>query len=195
MTEVEASKLIAALVTAYPDAWRFLDEAQAASTRKMYRHMMRDLEVEPAKAACAALVATSKRMPSIAELRAAVIAQSAGVRRVGGEAWGALQRLIGRYGSYRSPGVDFVIEDPVLAACVQALGWRSLCLSEEQVSDRARFIDLYDQLAKAAEQSRQVGQLAASSNSQNPRREIAGEPAAIGDIVGRLLTQGSNDEG
>ena len=46
------------------------------------------------------------------------------------------------------PGQDFTIADPVLAATVKAFGWSALCRGDNPSADRARFIELYDQLAK-----------------------------------------------
>jgi hypothetical protein len=109
--------------------------------------MLADLDYAVANAAAERLIATSKWIPTIAEIREACLAITAGPKVPGGEAWGAVMRAIGRFGAYRTPGVEFNLEDPIAQRCVLSLGWRELCLSENAIADRARFIELYDQLA------------------------------------------------
>lgn len=185
MTESEAQKLITTLVTAFPNEWRFLDEDQQKATRKIYRHMMRDLDARTCAAACARLIATCRKMPTIAEIREGTAQQANGRRLLGGEAWGKVTTAIAREGRARKPGVNFVWIDPVTAHVVDAMGWEYLCsMTEDRVmADRARFIELYEQLAKRALEDASVAEIAPPI----PRRGLQAGAAHIRDIVNGLL--------
>jgi hypothetical protein len=170
--ETDAAKIVAMLITAWPDSWRFLDEKQQAYQRKLYRDFVGDLDYAVADAAVRRLIGSSKRMPSVAEIRAQCMDLTNGRADRGGEAWGRILKLIGRYGVNRTPRIrstlqaddvvadTFVVDDPVLFRVIDSMGWRELCLSENQAADRARVIELYEQLALQATQDRNVAAIA-----------------------------------
>lgn len=189
MTEIESQKLVTMLTTAYPDFWRFLPADQQNLTARLYRHMMRDLDVEACNAAVGRLIATSKKMPTIAEVREAAYAQLEGRRIPGGEAWGRVQKAIAREGVRRSPGVDFVFVDPVCARAVDAMGWGRLCLSDDHTSDRARFIELYEQLARHEFEDGQVAQILPAP----PRRYAVTGPRPIAALVSEVISNSNPD--
>ena len=141
MSSSQVAKLVAVLLGAYPSA------RDNAGTSMAYERMLADLDFVAASAAVEKLIASSRFMPSIAEIRETTLALTDGEVHPGGEAWGSVLRAIGSAGAYRVPGVDFEFSDPVTARCVQALGWTELCSSECQAADRARFIELYDTLS------------------------------------------------
>lgn len=142
MTRAEAAKLVAILMAAFPHG------AITEKTSEVYETLLADLDFETAKKACARLIATSRFLPSIAEIRAAATELEHGPRRLGSEAWGDVVEAIHRVGSYRIPRFD----DPCVAEVVKRLGWRNLALEGTNDSaDRARFVELYDQLQARAQ--------------------------------------------
>jgi hypothetical protein len=141
MNTLEVKKLVAVLIAAFP-AGKITDE-----TVGVYERMLGDLDYPAANAAVERLLATSKWLPTVAEIREAALTLNTGEIRAGGEAWGEVITAIGRHGRNRLPGKDFQFGDPIVAECVAALKWRELCDSDNQVADRARFVELYDQLA------------------------------------------------
>jgi hypothetical protein len=144
VTKSEVAKLVAVMAAAFPNA------KVTPETSSVYERMLADLEYPAANAAVERLLATCKFLPTVAEIRESALTLTSGEVRAGGEAWGDVLRLIGRYGARRYDDgwrASSVIEDPVAAECVQALGWVNLCDSEDQTADRARFIQLYEQLA------------------------------------------------
>lgn len=141
MSPLEIKKLVAVLVAAYP-ASKVTPESVG-----IYERMLADLDYPAANAAVEQLLATSKWLPTVAEIRERVASLAIGGVRAGGEGWGDVLKAIGRYGRNRVPGVDFEFADPVVLACVRAFGWRELCDSENPQADRARFVELYDKLA------------------------------------------------
>lgn len=201
MKPSDAGKIVAMLITAWPDSWRFLSDEQQLYSRKLYREFLADLEYPVADAAVRRLVGSAKKMPSVAEIRAVCMELTDGRLDRGGEAWGRILKLIGRYGINRRPRVAedvddtpdvFEVSDPILARVISAMGWRELCLSENQPADRARVIELYEQLALQFTQDRQTTALApipAQRSLPNKRRE---KGAALADIVGGLLPEKSN---
>lgn len=140
MTRAEAAKLVAILANAYPAA-RVTEE-----TSELYEAMLADLDFGAVQRAAARHIATSKWFPTVAELRAAAVEVALGPRRTGLEAWGDVVAAIRFVGAYGAPRFD----DALVAECVRTLGWRGLCLGDNEVSDRARFSELYESLAQRA---------------------------------------------
>lgn len=64
-----------------------------------------------------------------------------------GDAWGVVVRAISSLGSYNTP----VFKDKVIGRAVECMGWRNLCLSENQTVDRAHFLKIYEQLKSRVE--------------------------------------------
>lgn len=60
------------------------------------------------------------------------------------EAWGEVVRQISRVGRDGQPQFSH----PLIERAVKALDWRELCNSENQVADRARFIQAYEQMVQ-----------------------------------------------
>ena len=197
MTPIEAKKLVATLLAAFPRDASFLSEEQALASASAYRASLQDLDSQAAAAAVTRLCATCDRLPSIAAIRRAALEQAEGAARAGGEAWGDVLAAIRRYGGYRAPGKDFQFQDPLTARAVDALGWRELCESENGVADRARFIELYEGLVDR----RRVEGVTASLPGAAAPRQIGGSvpltsalKQIFGDLERRMLTNGDDEE-
>jgi hypothetical protein len=170
MTDIEAKKLVATLLAAFPRDASFLGPDQVRATAGAYQAGLQDLDSVQAAAAIRRLQATSERLPSIAAIRKAALEQAEGAARAGGEAWGDVTAAIRRYGSYRTPGKDFEFRDPLVARAVTALNWSDLCASENAVADRARFIELYEDLVDR----RRVEGVTASLPGASAPRQLGG---------------------
>lgn len=191
MTQLQIKKLVAAMVAAFPTN-KITPESVA-----VYERMLGDLDYAASAAAVAQLVATSRWMPTVAEVRERAFALQSGEVRAGGEEWGSVVRAIGRYGRNRVPGVDFAFSCPVTHEAVRGLGWVALCDSEHQASDRARFVELYDKLAIQARRAALTEALPAVRRlreSQEPPRlrlVAADEPRQLaGPIADALASIG-----
>lgn len=194
MTEVEAKKLVAVVLASFPSQAARVDRDRANGMVDAFVSLLDDLAYDEVNRALRVLLQTKTFMPSIAEIRAMVVELRHGPQKAGGDAWGSVLDMIRAKGSYRSPGVDFHFADEVTARAVAALGWRELCLSENAVADRARFIDLYDKLAGDARREQQSPLLAATNDA---RRELAAPKAEAARIVENLgrsmrLTEGND---
>ena len=62
------------------------------------------------------------------------------------QAWQEVLQQFIETGSYGDPEWSH----PLVESTVKTLGWRNLCMSENQVADRARFIQAYEQLEQRA---------------------------------------------
>lgn len=108
---------------------------------------LQDLEYNVAQMALRKYVHINKFSPTIAELRE--IAAEITTEKVEdwGEGWKELQHAIRKFGIYRTQealeSLNGVTKD-----VVKRLGFKELCMSENPVADRARFKDIYEQLAK-----------------------------------------------
>jgi hypothetical protein len=162
MKQSEAARLVAVMIVAYPAQGSKLTPDQQVTLASVFADALSDFTYEQCNAALRVLIQTRQFMPTIAEIRTTVLDLERGPVRSGGDTWGAVLNAMKSKGAYRIPGVDFTFDDTVTATCVQRLGWRELCLSENTVSDRARFIELYDQLATQARREQQAPALAAS---------------------------------
>jgi len=137
MTKTEVVQAVAMLASAFPSS-RFTAENASA-----YETLLVDLEAGELMAAVTLLSRTSTFLPSIFEIRSAVLdARRGGRGRSPEDAWGDVLSEIRRVGAYGVP----VFTDPIVAFTVGRLGWRNLCLEgRNDAADRARFCELYGQ--------------------------------------------------
>ncbi len=140
MKAIDAAKLVATLAAAYRDS------KISPETSQVYESLLADLDLDVAKEAVLRLIATSKWLPTIAEIRSTAADIERGPVRRGVEAYGDVLAEIRRTGVYGVPS----FRDPLVAECVRIMVWRGLCLGENEAADRARFIELYDGLSVRA---------------------------------------------
>ena len=190
MRQSEAAKLVAVMLVAYPSQGAKLSAHQQTTLAEVLADTLGDLSYEQCNAALRVLIQTRPFMPTVAEIRSTAIDLTRGPVRAGGDAWGIVLRAISKHGAYRSPGVDFTLDDAIAARCVEALGWRELCLSENATADRARFIELYDAMATQAKRERQSPMLAAAAQK---RRLLEQGPAPIGTAIAKLFAVPEED--
>jgi len=147
VNQSESARIVAVICTAYPQQASKLDREAKLGMVTTFASMLDDIPYDRANAALRVLIQTRTWMPSVADIRATVAELERGPVRAGGDAWGSVLAAIRAQGAYRTPGSDFVFNDPIVARCVEALGWQNLCSSEMAASDRKQFVDLYEKLA------------------------------------------------
>lgn len=135
----EFQKVMGVLAAAYP---RF--ELQPA-TISAYHAVLSDLDLNLLKAATLHLAATSKWFPAASEIRQTafeLVERESGVPDAS-QAWRAVMREVSRVGHSQPP--DF--GHAAIGEAVEAVGgWRQLCLSDNPVSERMRFIQAYEMM-------------------------------------------------
>lgn len=164
MTKSQAMKIVCVLFGSFPNA-RFTDQ-----NFESYSEGIIDLDARTCGVAVQRLVATSKFLPSIAEIREAATAQQHGARKTGAEAYEDLLEAVQRHGG--TPAVRWVkgelrmqspwppLEPDVAAAMRQTWGsWADCCHApdSQEMADRARFIAAYDGLSERGRQDLVAG--------------------------------------
>jgi hypothetical protein len=137
---MDTNKIVFMIVLAYPR------QAVSKETIELYKKFLADLDPDILEQAAKAHIATSQWFPTIAELRsgATQILSAAAKLPSAAEAWGEVVEQMKLTGSYKRP----TFSSPVIAKLVDSFGWQELCMSENAISDRARFIDAYDVMVK-----------------------------------------------
>lgn len=138
-TPLEITEIVSGLAAAYPNFELRTD------TIRVYCATLADLTPEVLHAAAKDCISRCKFFPTVAELREAAAAIVTGSRHIrpAAEAWGEFLHLALHCGHNNKPH----IADPIFRQAIDALGWAALCQSENQVADRARFIEVYNQYA------------------------------------------------
>ena len=143
----DIARLVAITSAAYP-AWNVNEY-----TIEVYYQDLRDLPADLLFAAATKARTNASRnlafAPSTGEIRRAAAEILRSVRGVPSsyQAWQEVVRAMVDVGSYGTPSWSH----PLIGQAVDALGWRNLCMSENAVADRARFIQAYEQLAERNE--------------------------------------------
>ena len=158
---------------------------QKEFTKEIYWQTLQDIPSDELKAAVLHCITEGGRAfaPSIGEIRGAVSDLRNASANVPSsyDAWQEVCKQIAAVGSYGKP----VFSSPLIDRVVKNLGWRNLCMSENQVSDRSRFVQAYEQLmARATTENIMLPQVRGyiESNGGN----LLDAPAEIKQLSARL---------
>jgi|SRR6185503_11747298 len=149
MKKSEVAEIVALLLEAFPNA------KLGERTREVYEQMLADLDADRTRRAVTRLIGTCRFLPTVAEIREAATDLRLGARRTGAEGWQDAILEVRRVGWCGRPR----FQDPIVAQCIQMWGsWQSFCASpEDDPGGRARFIELYETLAKRDRSDEQTG--------------------------------------
>lgn len=134
------------LFSAYPNT------QATEETVAMYVRLLRDIPDADLQTVVDQSVATSKFLPTIAELRDMYHSLRTVNQITWVEGWDMVQREIRRVGSYGAPSFS----DDLTARVVAAMGWREICASETPGVDRAQFRDMFQTMAACAETAQKL---------------------------------------
>ena len=123
---------------------RFLPDADSI---KIWFSLLHDLEYPVLNAAIQKYMLTNKFPPTIADLREIATTIAIGELPEWGEGWEKVLQAIRHYGYYRETEALETM-DELTRTCVKRLGWRNLCMSENNNHDRANFRMIYEQLSE-----------------------------------------------
>ena len=151
MDKKEFAQFVMALKTYYPRE-NLLPNNQAM---ELWYRQLQDIPYQVAEAALNKWVATNKWSPSIADIREITATVQKGEIPDWGEGWEQVIKAISKYGMYqiREAMESF---DPITRRCVERLGFRNICLSEDINQDRANFRMIYQQLAERKQKEQQI---------------------------------------
>ena len=146
MATIEDIALIVSVISvAYPNF------SPSENTVEVYYQTLKDIDAELLKAATLQAVSEPGRKfaPSVGEIRGTIIEIRKATNGIPDsyQAWTEVKRAMVDVGSYRNPEFS----NPAIVETVQAFGWKNLCLSENEVADRAHFIKAYEQIVKRIE--------------------------------------------
>ena len=151
MEKQEFALLASAIRTYYPKE-NILPNQQAMEL--WYRELC-DIPYQVAEAALRKWVATNKWSPSIAEIREMTVNVTQGDDMTWGEAWEKALKAVHRYGYYRAKeALDSL--DPLTRRCVENVGFREMCLSENIAVERANFRMIFETLAQRKKTEQQM---------------------------------------
>lgn len=142
-------KIMGVLHAAYP-GFTFQE-----NTVEVYCEMLRDLDPDLLEQAAKAHLVTGKFFPTIAELRGAVanlIERGLNVPSAM-EAWGeVIDKMCTEGNTVDFGGGQPEFSNSLISRVVSYLGWNLLCLTDNMIADRARFIQAYEvELSRARE--------------------------------------------
>lgn len=152
MTKTEFSIFASALRTLYPRE-KLLPNDQAMD---LWYQLLGDIPFDVASTVLNKWVGLNKWSPAISDIREmAVEISNGGPEDDWGKGWEQVLQAIREYGYYDEPGAMTALP-PLTRDVVRRMGWRELCLSENQMADRANFRQLYEQLSKRERDDRQL---------------------------------------
>jgi hypothetical protein len=146
MAEIrDVAEVVGMLSAAFPN---FTPSEQ---TYEIYYQTLKDIPADELRAAALHSVSEAGRKfaPSVGELRGAVMELRGYSANVPSsfEAWREVLQQVSNVGYYGTPQFS----NPMVERAVKALGWREICMSENQIADRARFVQCYEQLLERAQ--------------------------------------------
>jgi len=136
-----------------------------SATIELYAEMLVDLDRDDVRRAVGCLVAMSKWFPTVAEIREAVAGAAVDGLPDAGVAWGEVRKAVSRFGSYRVPEFSC----PEVASAVEVVGWATICLDENVMSTRARFVDAYRAIRERVKRGEQLGEFAPAALREETR--------------------------
>lgn len=151
MNKEEFALFSDALRTFYPKE-AILPNVQAM---ELWYRELQDIPYTVAEATLRKWVATNKWSPSIAEIREMAATVCHGDPMTWGESWELARKAIRKYGFYR-PQEALDSLDPLTRRCVESLGFRELCMSDNEVADRANFRMVFETMQKREQYEKQL---------------------------------------
>ncbi len=153
-------------------------------TTAMYVRLLQDIDPADLQTIVDQAVATSKFLPTIAELRDMRHSLTTLGRPTYIEAWDSVQKAIRKHGYMQKPQ----FADPITAQVVASMGWRELCMSETPEITRAQFRDMYNTLSSRSDTEQKLLPQARTYAEQR------GGLLPLGNVLGALTDKrnGSN---
>lgn len=125
MTRADAAKLVAIIVTAYPNFDKFRDAQAVASTVDLWAAMFADDDARIVGLAVKKHIATNKWPPSVAELREIMLEIQRPELIAPDQAWAAVSDYMHTAGSWSDNHLERALP-PLVARAVEVIGYRNL---------------------------------------------------------------------
>ena len=148
MTKADAAKLVAVVVTAYPNYDKFRSSEAVQATVNLWAMMFSDDDGALVALAVKKHIATNKWPPSVAEIRETMLDMTAPDLIPPDKAWQAVADSFEIVGEYQRKDYREILP-PMIAKAVDAIGWRSLWqmhraawVGEKPGMDRVAFLQV-----------------------------------------------------
>ena len=152
MTKADAARLVAIVVTAYPNYDKFKDAKAVEATVSLWAMMFEQDNAGIVALAVKKHIATNKWPPSVAEIRELMLETQAPDLIPPDRAWLAVSDLMQTAGQYNHGDLHQQLP-PLVARAVEGIGWgnlwemhRSYCVGGKPGMDRVAFMDIYKPL-------------------------------------------------
>lgn len=149
MNKADAARLVAIVVTAYPNYDKFRDEQAVTATVNLWASMFSTDDGRIVALALNKHIATSKWPPSVAELREIMLEIQRPDLIPPDKAWAAVSDLLHTVGEYNHGDLQHQLP-PLVARAVETIGWgnlwemhRSYCVGGKPGMDRVAFVQQY----------------------------------------------------
>lgn len=142
MTKQEFLPIAKGMKSMY-SAQHFLEDNTAI---EMWYKLLADLDAQLVSAAVQQHICTSRFPPTVADIREACSKVTTVDRKDWLEGWREVTKCIGLYGYYRPQEALKALRsfDVTTGRVAEMLGWQNLCMSENQIADRANFRQAYE---------------------------------------------------
>lgn len=138
-TKIEITRILTVLASAYPGF--VLQDPTSA----VYVKLLADVPARVLNAAALEHISRTKYFPTVAELRQTafdLLQEQPGQPPDAHTAWSEVLRAFDEVGDWAEP----TFSEPLIIDAVKAMGWQALCRSDNPVSDRAHFVQVYQAL-------------------------------------------------
>jgi len=188
MDKKEFSMFAMALRTYYPRE-NLLPNQQAM---ELWFNQLQDIPYKVAEASLNKWVATNKWSPSIADIRETTSTVQNGDIPDWGNGWEQVLNAIRIYGSYR---ISDAMEsfDPITKKCVERLGFRNICMSENINQDRANFRMIYESLSERERKNSQIPFNVAKTIEEIRKNQILLEGNESFEPIGIEVKEGKHE--
>lgn len=149
MTKADAARLVAIVVTAYPNYDKFRDDEAIKATVNLWALMFENDPSSIVGLAVKKHIATSKWPPSVAEIRELMLEAQRPDLIAPDQAWAAVSDLMYQEGQYNHGDLHRQLP-PLIARAVETIGWgnlwemhRAYCVGGKPGMDRVAFMQQY----------------------------------------------------
>ena len=113
----------------------------------LWSSSLSDVDFEIASMAVQKYMLESVYPPTVADIRSRVADFVAPREKSGIEAWGDVKTAIRKFGYYNEAKAMASLTGPTKQV-VESIGFRTLCMSDNEMADRAHFLKVYETIAK-----------------------------------------------
>jgi len=150
MNKQEFTNIAVAIKEAYPNA----NVLNGKTAMDLWFRMLEDLDYSLVQNAVLEHISTNKYAPAISEIREQCANRMQVLHDWDG-AWGEVMKAIRFYGQYREEEALASLND-LTRQVVKRFGFRKLCITDNEIADRAHFKSAYQGMVKEAKNQFQL---------------------------------------